>query len=178
MNTYSFLIETKRLLLREMQVQDAEEFYSLNADQDVLKYTGDTAFESIAEAIEFLTKYPSISYNKDGFGRWTCIDKHTNQVLGWCGLRLQETGEVDLGYRFHKRFWGQGFATEASIACLNYGFDVLKLETIIARSAKDNIASWKVMEKLGMTLRNEEFCHHQAGFVYQITKNQWLERQS
>jgi [ribosomal protein S5]-alanine N-acetyltransferase len=176
MKPYSIQIETDRLILREMQVQDGEDFYNLNADPEVLKYTGDVAFKSISESKEFLVKYPSISYNKDGYGRWTCVEKLTKQIIGWCGLRLQETGEVDLGYRFHKRFWGQGFATESSIASLDLGFKNLKLEVIIARASKDNIGSWKVMEKLGMKFRNEEFFHGQAGYVYKITRNQWLER--
>lgn len=178
MKNYSFYLETERLQLREMREEDAQSFYELNADKDVLRYTGDKEFSSIEESQEFLKNYPSISYNKDGYGRWTCIDKTSNETLGWCGLRMQSNGEVDLGYRFHKRFWGLGYATESSLACLEYGFLNLHLDCIIARAAKENIASWKVMEKIGMQFRNEEFLHQQAGYIYQITKTQWMSRQS
>lgn len=150
-STYSFYSETERLLIREMRVEDAESFYLLNADMDVLKHTGDVPFKDIQESSEFLCKYPEISYLKDGYGRWTCIEKKSNVIIGWCGLRLQPDGETDLGYRFHKRFWNQGYATESGRFSLIYGFRSLGLNRIIARAHKDNIGSWRVMEKLNMT---------------------------
>ncbi len=171
---YSLMLETERLYLREMRDEDAEHFYNLNNDPEVLKHTGDAKFESINASKLFLKNYPNISYLKDGYGRWTCIRKQDNSVIGWCGLRKQFNGEIDLGYRLFKENWSQGYATEASIKCLDYGFNVLSIHTIIARAAKDNIASWKVMEKLGMTFRNDEYFHGQDGFVYHISKAEWI----
>ncbi len=170
---FTFHKETDRLILREMRVEDAPDFFALNADWEVLKYTGDDPFENIHQAEEFLRNYPSISYLKDGFGRWTCILKETSEIIGWCGLRVQNTGETDLGYRFHRRFWGKGYATESSIASLNTGFYDLELDTIIARAAKENKASIHVIEKLGMKLRTEEVFHGLDGLLYELSKQNW-----
>ncbi len=74
--------------------------------------------------------------------------------LGWCGLKyFPETDEVDLGYRFMKKYWGKGYATESSRACLNYGFHELKLKRIMAKAMPENKDSLKVMQKLGMVFR-------------------------
>jgi RimJ/RimL family protein N-acetyltransferase len=69
------------------------------------------------------------------------------EFLGWCGLKyLFETNEVDLGYRFMKKFWGKGYATEAALACIEYGFATLNLHQIVGRALPGNLASIKVLE--------------------------------
>jgi ribosomal-protein-alanine N-acetyltransferase len=86
---------------------------------------------------------------------------------------MQDTGETDLGYRFHQRFWGYGFATEASIKSLHIGFCDLALDRIIARAADENLASIRVIQKMGMRfLRNEEL-HGQASRIYELYKTDW-----
>jgi RimJ/RimL family protein N-acetyltransferase len=116
------ILETERLLLREMTADDAENAYELNSDWEVIKYTGDEAFESVEAAKTFLENYKD--YEKNGFGRWAVMLKETGEYLGWCGLKLNETiKEVDLGYRFSRRNWGKGYTTESSKACLEYGFN-------------------------------------------------------
>jgi RimJ/RimL family protein N-acetyltransferase len=173
MSSYRFSIETDRLLLREMREEDALAFYQLNADPEVLKYTGDDSFEDVEQAREFLQNYPQISYLKDGYGRWTCVLKSSNEIIGWCGLRKQDTGETDLGYRFHQRFWGQGFATESSIKSLQIGFNELGLERIIARAADENLASIRVIQKMGMSFLKNEKLHGQASSIYELFKHDW-----
>src|SRR4051812_8677611 len=101
------IIETERLLLREILPSEAEVMYNLNLDPDVIRYTGDPPFESMAEAEKFIRNYPD--YAKNGYGRWAVVRKEDNEVLGWCGLKyLPETEETDIGYRFFKKFWGMG----------------------------------------------------------------------
>ena len=173
MSAYQFSIETDRLLLREMRADDAYDFYQLNADPEVLKYTGDEPFEDVKQAREFLFNYPQISYLKDGYGRWTCVLKSSNEIIGWCGLRMQDTGETDLGYRFHQRYWGQGFATESSIKSLQIGFNELGLERIIARAADENLASIRVIQKMGMSFLKNEELHGQASSIYELFKYDW-----
>ena len=124
------VIQTKRLYLRELTVADAESFFLLNNDEDVIKYTGDNAFESIKDAKIFLENYNP--YQEYGFGRWAVIDKSNNEFLGWCGLKYSlEVDEVDIGFRFFKKHWNKGFATESAKACIYYGFEKLNLKTII-----------------------------------------------
>jgi ribosomal-protein-alanine N-acetyltransferase len=92
------------------------------------------------------------------------IRKGDNAFIGWCGLKyLESIQETDLGFRLHQRFWGQGFATEAAIACINFGFHELKLSEIVGRAMKENLASICVLEKCGMKYRNDfVFAEHPA----------------
>lgn len=142
------IAETERLILRKFLISDADEFYSLNSDLEVLKFTGDVPFSSIKEAELFLNNYSD--YKINGFGRWAVILKETNKFLGWCGLKLNEENIVDLGFRFFRNEWGKGFATESSIASLNYGFTNLNINEIFGRTSIENIASKRVLEKIGM----------------------------
>ena len=178
MSVYRFEMETPRLWMREMRPEDAADFYALNADPEVLKFTGDEPFKDVDDSRQFLENYPSISYEKDGYGRWTCIEKSSGEIIGWCGLRLQSSGETDLGYRFHKRFWGKGYATESSILSLNVGFEELHLSYIIARACDENVASIRVMQKLGMHFREKEVFHGLPGSVYALKKEDWLLHRS
>ncbi|MBT8283842.1 MAG: GNAT family N-acetyltransferase, partial [Muriicola sp.] len=103
--------------------------------------------EEMKKAIELRI----MNYKKYGYGRWATVLKSGKQFVGWAGLAyLPEFDEVDLGYRFLPEYWGSGLATEASNAILNYAFDVLKLDKIVAIAMKENKASIRVMEKVGM----------------------------
>ena len=149
-------METERLTLREFDDSDAIHMYQLNADPDVIRYTGDPAFVSVEEAEAFLKNYED--YRKNGFGRWAVILKATGEFLGFCGLKFNELELVDLGFRFSKKHWNQGYATESARACLEYGFRKLDLEEIIGRAAKENTASIRVLEKLGMRYWKDAPC--------------------
>ena len=164
------IIETNRLYLRELTVADAENFYLLNADEDVIKYTGDKAFDSINEAKSFLENYNP--YQEYGYGRWAVIAKSNEEFLGWCGLKYSpEIDEVDIGFRFFKKHWNKGFATESAKACIDYGFEKLNLQTIVGRAMEANVASIKVLEKLGMTFVGKFEFHLHDGVLYQIKKS-------
>ena len=122
--------------------------WKLNMDPDVIKYTGDPPFESEEEAKFFLDNYND--YNKNGFGRWAVILKDTKEFIGWCGLKLNEDDLIDIGFRFFKKYLNNGYATESASACLQYGFNNLKLTEIIGRASAENIVSIIVLEKLQM----------------------------
>ncbi|MDF3028966.1 MAG: GCN5-related N-acetyltransferase [Fluviicola sp.] len=144
------ILETTRLYLREMTPEDAESAYLLNLDPEVIQYTGDDPFESIEEARDFLEKYES--YQKYGFGRWGVILKETNEYLGWCGLKYTpELDEFDIGYRFMKKCWGKGYASEAAEACIRLGFEQFNMKTIVGRAMPANAASVRVLQKIGLT---------------------------
>jgi len=145
----STIIETDRLILRELATEDAREIYNLNQDPEVVKYVKSSPFESIDDARVFLEGYDR--YKKEGMGRWACIIKETNEFIGWCGLIMEESGDVDLGFRLYRKNWGNGYATEAAKACLKYGFEELGLKRIVASALAENKASINVIEKLGMT---------------------------
>lgn len=140
------ILETERLYLREFIASDGIEFFNLNSNPEVIKYTGNKAFKNLEEANSFIINYDE--YRENGFGRWATCLKENDEFLGWCGLKYEpDLEEVDLGFRFYKRNWGKGYATEAASACVNYGFKNLKLKTIVGRAYFENLASIKVLEK-------------------------------
>lgn len=164
------ILETQRLLLREFSLADAEQLFLLNKDPEVIKFTGDQAFQNVAEARSFLENYDQ--YKKYGFGRWTVIDKGSGDFLGWCGLKYDPAAdETDIGFRFFKRYWNKGYATEAAKGCIALGFDRFGLQTLVGRAMKENTASIKVLEKLGMAFETEfDFYRGHAGLIYRIDK--------
>lgn len=166
------ILETDRLLLREFDISDAESFYELNLNPNVIKFTGNSAFKDIDEAKEFLENYSD--YQRNGFGRWLVINKSTQEFLGWCGLKYDEKlDETDIGFRFFENFWNQGFATESAKACIDYGFKELNLKTIVGRAMKENLASIKVLEKIGLHYEKDFVFDGKDGVVYKIENTQF-----
>lgn len=150
------IIETERLLLRTFTDHDARLIYELNKDPDVTRFTHDMV-NDLAHAEEILAKKIFPQYALYNFGRWAVHLKSTLEFLGWCGLKYRsELNEIDLGYRFKKEFWGKGFATEAAYASIKYGFEKINLQRITGRAELHNTASWKVLEKCGMTYIGEQ----------------------
>lgn len=150
------ILETERLILRELKEEDALHFYELNNDPTVIQFTGDSPFKDIDSAKKILKNYSRNNYEKYGYGRWAVLSKTNNEWLGWCGLKYTpEKEETDIGYRFYKKHWGNGYATEAAKACLDYGFKKLHLSKIVGRSMKENIASIVVLKKIGMIYEKE-----------------------
>ena len=161
------IAETQRLILRELTPDDAQFAFDLNSDYEVLKYTGDEPFDSVEDARTFLENYSD--YQRNGFGRWGVVLKETGKLIGWCGLkRDRETQEVDLGYRFFQESWNKGYATEASVACLEIGKNNFGLEHIVARARKENPASYKVMEKLGFSFEKDFLEDDETWVLYAI----------
>jgi [ribosomal protein S5]-alanine N-acetyltransferase len=148
------ILETERLLLREFDEGDAEPFYLMGSDPAVIRYTGDPGggFTSVEHALEILRSRPIADYRTYGYGRWACVLKASGEVIGFAGLKyLSDSQEVDLGYRLLPAYWGQGLATEACRAVLDYGRTRLDIERIIGLVDPENVASVRVLEKLGLT---------------------------
>ena len=125
--------ETERTILRRLTIDDAEDFYALNLDKEVLKYTGDQSFENIRTSKDFLTNYDQ--YEKYGVGRLAVIEKATSKFIGWCGLKYNpDKDEYDIGFRFFRDYWNKGFATETAKRCLYFGFNELSIARIEGRA--------------------------------------------
>ncbi len=165
------ILETERLIAREFLPFDAPSLLKLNSDPKVVQYTGDGPFVNEKQALSLIEKrIIKGQYEKEGFGRWAIHLKSNGLFIGWCGLRRIENSEVDLGYRFHKRFWNKGFATEIGQATLNYGFEEIGLSEIIGRVMPQNVASIRVLEKLGMHFDKKILCKELPAFQYKILK--------
>ncbi|MGB4841172.1 MAG: GNAT family N-acetyltransferase [Saprospiraceae bacterium] len=164
------VLETDRTYLREMTADDGMMFYMLNLDHDVIKYTGDKSFKNIEAAEDFLSSYDH--YKRFGFGRWAVIHKIDEQFLGWCGLKYtEEQNEFDIGFRFFKEHWGQGFATETAKACVHFGFITHDMPEIVGRAMKENIASIRVLEKIGLTYSGPFDFDGKDGVMYKLSKS-------
>jgi [ribosomal protein S5]-alanine N-acetyltransferase len=145
------MLETERLLLREFTLDDVDAFFEMCTDPKVTRYTHDAGLTNRDEARAILLAHPIADYQKYGFGRWACVLKSSGQVIGFAGLKyLEDLGEVDIGYRLMPAYWGVGLATEASRAAIEDGFTRLHLEHIIGLVAPENVASVRVLEKLGL----------------------------
>lgn len=155
------ILETDRLLLREFVEEDAEAFFKLNSDPEVSRFVPDKPLLNVEQARQILVDHPIADYRKYGFGRGACILKSTGEQIGMAGLKyLEELGEVDVAYRLMPTHWGHGYATEAALASVRFGFDNLRLKsaagrirrvrTIIGLVMPENIASARVLEKTGL----------------------------
>lgn len=152
----TIIFETPRLILRQLTEADAPLVLELNSSEAVLKYLHEPVLQSIEHAREIIRRIILPQY-KSRLGRWAIHTKDTNEFIGWCGLKYRpELDEVDLGYRLKKTAWGKGYATEAAQHTLEYGFNVLQLKVITGRAHIGNIASIKVLEKIGMQFIKEE----------------------
>jgi ribosomal-protein-alanine N-acetyltransferase len=162
-------LETNRLFMREFLPEDAPGMFDLNNDPEVIQFTGDVPFANEEAALNLINTYDQ--YKKYQLGRLAVIRKTDGVFMGWCGLKyLEETQEVDLGYRFKKEYWGMGYATEAGLACLSYGFRLEHIQTIVGRAWVQNKASIRVLEKMGMKFVKEILRDHQPQVYYAIHK--------
>ena len=144
------MLETGRLFLRKFNENDIDLVFAMRSDADLMRFIREPQANR-AEA-ESWVKLVSSRWAAEKIGFCAVIEKSSKQFIGWCGLwRLKETDEVEIGYALIKDFRGRGYATEASEAFLIYGFETLNLKEIVAVARPENRASWRVMEKLGMT---------------------------
>lgn len=145
------LFSSDRLHFREFTAADAPLIYTLNKDPEVTRYLHELPTTDETVALELITSRMIPQYQQYGYGRWAVLLKENNAFIGWCGLKYRpERSETDLGYRFLRSCWGNGYASEAAAACLRYGFEHCQLPIITARAHVENLASLRVIEKCGM----------------------------
>lgn len=174
----NILIETERLILREILPTDIDGMFELDSDKDVHRYLGNnpvTNKEEIVSVINFIRQ----QYNDNGIGRWAIIDKNTNQFMGWGGLKFvtdltnNHKNYYDLGYRLIKKYWGKGIATEAAIASLRYAFDQLNTDEVYAMADCNNNGSNKILEKVGLSFIEKFELDGIEHNWYKITKTEY-----
>ena len=169
------ILETERLLLRHQTLQDLDDLWALYCDPEITKYIPDaprTREEAREEWEWHMHGHPRFSE----LGLWATIYKETGRFIGRCGLlpwTIDGQNEVEVAYTVAREYWGQGLATEAAKAILQYGFGELNLSRLICLIDPDNAASQRVAEKIGMTFerRVEEFEGDGTPFfIYSITR--------
>jgi ribosomal-protein-alanine N-acetyltransferase len=170
-----FYLETERLILREIKESDIDGMFELDTNIQVHAYLGNNPIktkEQAAQNIQFIRT----QYLARGIGRFAVIEKKSNEFIGWCGLKLCKGKEeelngvsnfIDIGYRLIPKFWGKGYASEAAIASLDFGFKTMKYECIYGAAEVANIGSNKVLQKIGL--------HFISEFNYKEIKANWYQ---
>lgn len=146
-----FTLETERLTLRELSEGDASFILRLLNEPSFLRFIGDKGVRNLDDARSYILTGPVDSYERHGFGLYCVQLRNTGSPIGICGLLKRESlADVDIGFAFLPEFWNKGYAFESASAVLCYGKDLLKLPRIVAITDKDNDASAKLLEKLGL----------------------------
>lgn len=165
---YAPILETERLMLRTFTLADVEASFLINKDPEVVKYTGNPPMQSIEEAKDIMENVIFPQYEKYNMGRLAVIEKESQTIIGWCGLKYrEESGYIDLGYRYMKSVWGKGYGTEAAKCVLHHGFYDLQLPVIHAWAVLDNKASYRIMEKIGMFFVGLDLCEGENAVKYE-----------
>lgn len=147
-------METDRFILRDIEHHDANGMFELDSDTEVHRYLGGNAVKNIDE-IPAIIDFIRQQYQQYGIGRWAVVDKHNDEFVGWCGLKFitdtihGQQNFYELGYRFIKRYWGLGIATETAHACKTYAFEKMNVNELFAMADSDNQGSHHVLSKIG-----------------------------
>jgi RimJ/RimL family protein N-acetyltransferase len=145
------VVETERLTLRRLTVDDAEFMLGALNEPSFLQFIGDRGVRTLDDARAYLLKGPLDMYERHGFGLFL-VSLKDGTPIGTCGLIQRDTlPDVDIGFAFLPGFWGQGYAYEAASAVLAYGRNDLGLRRIVAITAQDNRSSIRLLEKIGLT---------------------------
>lgn len=167
------VIETEQLILRPPTKLDLNDWASrIFADPDVIRYMPKRDMMPYERA-ERALRVSNENWKAHGYGGWVIRDKANGQLVGSCDLDSEELGEVELGYCLAKAYWGKGLATEVAQAVVRFAFEDLKLERLVAVVVPENIASWKLLERIGFMI--ERKAHHYGWDVvyYGIRRDQY-----
>jgi [ribosomal protein S5]-alanine N-acetyltransferase len=174
------IIETKRLLLREFLYSDAEALFEMDRNPVVHQYLWNKPLTDIEEVHNYI-KLVRQQYLYNNIGRFVMVLKETNEVIGWAGLKFN-TERVnnkihfyDIGYRLNQNFWGKGYASEASFAWLDYGFNVMNIKLMEAAAHTDNIASNRILQKIGMAMSEQYLEEGVSWNWYEMERTDYLK---
>ena len=146
------VIETDRLVLRRLNVDDAQFILTLLNEPSFLRYIGDKKVRTLEDARQYILNGPGASYERHGFGLCLVELRDSHTPIGMCGLlKRQELPDPDIGFALLPDFWSKGFAFEAATAVLEDGRERLRIQQVLAITSLDNDASIKLLERLGFT---------------------------
>lgn len=177
------MIETRRLILRDWRDEDVAPYVRHTNTPAVMRWLGGVMPEE--EARQGVADRIMRWQRERGFTFWVVERKADGELLGFCGLKLADgegssfIGELEVGWRLREDAWGQGYAKEAAIASLDYAFDRLGADRVVAVTFGANAPSWGLMERLGMRRRADldyddpRFAEHNPTIVYEIARAQW-----
>jgi ribosomal-protein-alanine N-acetyltransferase len=174
------IIETERLLIREILPTDESGMFELDSDPLVHRFVGRKPVSEIEESRQVIQRIRG-QYVDYGIGRWAMVEKGTNAFIGWTGFKYiteeinDHSGYHDLGYRLCRRFWGKGYATESAKACRDHAFEKLGLQKIYAMAHVENAESLHVLEKTGLKVTGSFVYDGQPKAWLELDKNEWKQ---
>lgn len=169
------ILTTQRLRLEPMADAHFDGLLAMNSLPEVMRYISgkpDTAADTLA-AIERV----KARWAAHGFSWWSMFELASGKLVGACGVMYlggAPANPHELGWRLHPDYWGKGFASEAAARIARYAFDDLRAPLVTAVRHPDNLASARVMERLGMRYRGEEQWYERTLSVYEMTREEWL----
>ncbi len=153
--------ETERLILRPLDLKDAEAMFIMDKNPSVHKYLWQKPAQEIDEIIKVIN-HVNEQYKRNNIGRFATVLKETGEFIGWTGIKFVDdhvengnTNFFDYGYRLDERFWNKGYATEATSFWVNYGLNEMKVENLNAYTHYENGASNQVLKKVGFNFMEE-----------------------
>jgi RimJ/RimL family protein N-acetyltransferase len=152
----NFVIETERLTLRKMTIEDLDDLLLIFSDPKVMESFNEPPFDR--QKMEKWVQHNLNHQERHGYGIFCAILKENNELAGACGLhhmKVDDTPEVELGYDFRSAYWNRGLATEAAKGVRDWAFDQLGLTRLISLIRTHNKASMRVAEKMGMVREKE-----------------------
>lgn len=159
-------LQTPRLNLRPIKRSDLDAFHQLVIDPEVRRFLCDDQILSREQVIDWIEISHTL-FRSNHFGLWAVFPRHEKELIGFCGFWYFHTPpELELVFGVAPDYWNQGFATEAAEAVMKYGFDRLQFDRIASSADAPNLASVRVMQKLGMswvrrsTVNGSELVHY------------------
>jgi RimJ/RimL family protein N-acetyltransferase len=160
------ILETSRLRLREFTPADVESLETVLGDPIAMRYYP-AAFDR--KGVELWIEKNIGRYRLNGHGLWAMLLRSTGELIGDCGCTVQEVEgvkHVEVGYHVRRDLWGNGFATEAAQACIEYAFGKLGLDRVISLIRPENVPSRRVAEKNGLVCEKIVFWHGYDHCIY------------
>lgn len=162
-------LETSRLFLRRLQLDDVNALFQVVGDPKVMQFWApgpDQVIEQTLNRIKAINEH----WNVHGFGDWAVIEKKQNQLIGFCGLHyITGHAEVNIGYALDQSKWGLGLGSELVKFMLDFGFNFLHLTEIVAVIDPQNLASLKLIQKHGLKYWKESSYMERPRVVYKLT---------
>ncbi len=145
-----FILETERLILRKITVDDAPFMLDLLNQPSFIQFIGDRGVQTLDDARDIIEKRYLDAYQRLGFGIYLTLLKEDQTSIGICGLVKRDgLDDVDIGYAFLPQYWSKGYASESVSAMLAYARETLGIKRILGITTPDNISSIRVLEKAG-----------------------------
>jgi RimJ/RimL family protein N-acetyltransferase len=160
------ILETHRLLLRPFTLDDVDALEAVLGDPVAMQFYPASLTR---EGVEVWIKKSLARYEKDGCGLHAMVLKGSGEVIGDCGCIVQlveERDQVEIGYHVRRNLWGNGFATEAARACMDYAFGQLGVPRVISMIRPENLSSRRVAEKNGLVCEKVIFWRNYDHCIY------------